>query len=856
MFSASRFLGRPDFPDDSLIVGFVERYARNFPEDVAVIDDHRQVTYAELDQWANGLAHGLVERGLGHGDAVFVCMRPGVELLATLLAIHKAGSIYVPLDPAFPLAHMSRVLEAVPPALIVHDGGEAMFPLAHRERCILVDDLRRADRSAQAPVVRQSLDSPSHIFFTSGTTGHPKGVLSSQQNLLHYIGAAIKRFRFTSRDVFVAAARPTFSISLFELLVPLAVGGTVRVLSRERVLNLETLTEAIASSTVFHLGPGLLKRLLPHIEMQFGSFERFDGVRHASSGGDFVPVSVLRSLRRIFRKADVAVIYGSSEINCMGCSYLVPKTTQIAKSLVGKPFDGMTMRLLDASRRPVAAGEVGEVYFAGGGLAEGYVNRSELTRERFCDLDGQRFYAMGDLGRLDADGNLELLGRNDFQVKIRGMRVELTAVEECLRNFAGVADCVVVARKDGDGEERSLVAYLVAEPGQEAALRMIGNHAVQNLPDFMVPARFVLLDEMPLNFNGKIDRRALPAPDAENQILSADFAAPRNDLEKLLAGMWQSILEADRVGIDDDFFELGGDSLRAVSFLVEVEAVLGKFVPIAVMLDHPTIREFARVVEQETFLNQDCEVVVLRKGSAEPPLFCLYGVMLYRELAEALKTSRMVCGVYVREELDVIRQGIDDPGVDRFWDVSVIAGRYLDIIRRYQQQGPYYLCGESFGGVVALEVARLLRKQGEEVGLVAMLDSVAPGYYDQLGSARRMALHLMRLREEGPVRVLSRLGSRLRRRRKTLAASERGLEDLRARARALAFERYSPRVYDGAVHLFRARERTAFDPDLADLGWRRWLPDLTVYNVDGDHLSILRKGQVENLAVILDALLA
>ena len=854
MFSASLFLGRPDLPDDSLIVGFFERYARNFPDDIAIIDDQREITYAELDQRANGLAHGLLARGLGPGDAVFVCMRPDVGLLIALLGIHKAGCIYVPIDPAYPLGHMARVLQEVPPALIVHDGEDAMFPLDHQERCEHIDALNAVHLSAQAPYVERSLDMPSHIFFTSGTTGNPKAVLSTQDNLLQYIGAAIKRFRFTSRDVFVAAARPSFSISLFELLVPLAVGGTVRILSRERILNLESLANAIASSTVFHLGPGMLKRLLPHIEMQNGRFDRFDGVRHASSGGDFVPVSVLRSMRRIFRNADVCVIYGSSEINCMGCSFSVPKGRQVEKTLVGKPFDGMTMRVLDDARRPVAAGEVGEVYFSGRGVSLGYVNRPELTRERFVELDGQRFYAMGDLGRVDGSGNLELLGRNDFQVQIRGMRVELTAVEECLRSFPGVADCVVVACEDGKIRERSLVAYLVPENGREAELRMIHEYAICNLPDYMVPSQFVRLSELPLNFNGKIDRKALPLPDSDNQILSADFMAPRNDVEKLLAGIWQSVLEVDRVGINDDFFELGGDSLRAVSFLVEVEDVLGKFIPIAFLMEHPTIREIAGAIEEETALKEDCEVVVLRKGNADPPLFCLYGVMLYRELAESLETSRMVCGVYVREEIDVIRNGISNPDFDTFWDVSVIAARYLEIIRRYQQAGPYYLCGESFGGVVALEVARMLREQGEEVRLVAMLDSVAPGYYTRLGRARRIALHMMRMVEEGPASVFFRIWSRMSRLEQS-SSSGSVLSDLRSQAREYAFSRYLPRVHEGEVYLFRAQERGAFDPDLEDLGWRKWLPDLKVCNVPGDHLSILRKGQVEHMAAIMNGLL-
>jgi acyl carrier protein len=326
-----------------------------------------------------------------------------------------------------------------------------------------------------------------------------------------------------------------------------------------------------------------LRGLTAYIRRHYSSFEAFAGVRHASSGGDMVPPELLESLREIFVNAEVFVIYGCSEISCLGCTYPVPRDRPITKTYVGRPFADVIVRVLDDSGRVLPAGVVGEIHFAGGGLTHGYLNRPELDAEKFVMRDGKRFYRTGDRGRLSEDGWLEILGRNDFQVKLRGMRVELAEVEHALRRAPDVREAVAAAKESADGE-KILVAYYVpeaaggAESSHKAArITAIRAYLSEHLPDYMQPSAYVELDALPLNHNLKVDRRALP--DLREEDLRAGSVVhlrePKTNTEKTLAAIWQRALGIESVGLDDNFFELGGHSMLAVTMSLELEDALG-----------------------------------------------------------------------------------------------------------------------------------------------------------------------------------------------------------------------------------------------------------------------------------------
>ena len=533
----------------------VERHARETPDAPAVHYGDQVLSYAELDRRANRLARELVARGAKAEARVVVCLEPSLDIAIAVLAIWKAGAVYVPLEPTYPAARIAAILEDTQPIVTV------TRPKL-RDRLGLTGTLEPdavAEDAAPLDVAVAPGDT-AYIYYTSGTTGKPKGVMASHANLIAYIQSAVDRYAMVASDVMPAIARFSFSISMFELMAPLVAGGTLLVLDREHVLDPARLARTLATVTFFHAGPSLLKSLIAQLRREPVDMTK---VRHASSGGDLIPPEVLQALVDLFPSAEVFVIYGCSEIACMGTTYPVPRNRPVTRTFVGKPFENVIARVVDRAGQPCPIGVVGEVWFAGGGVVKGYLNRPELTAEKFVERDGLRYYRTGDLGRVSEGGWIELLGRNDFQIKIRGMRIELADIEYTLRRAPGVRDGVVVTRPTPTGE-KMLVAYVVGETG--ALRRYMHDH----LPDYMVPAIYVELESLPLNHNMKVDRNALPAP-----VASASVREPTSTSELALAAIWQRLLRVDRVHLDQNFFELGGDSMTAMELLVVIERELG-----------------------------------------------------------------------------------------------------------------------------------------------------------------------------------------------------------------------------------------------------------------------------------------
>jgi amino acid adenylation domain-containing protein len=548
-----------------------ERWASATPDAIAVRYRDQSLSYAELNRRANQLAHRLGARGIGAEHRVIVCLEPSLDIAVALLGILKAGAVYVPLDPTYPAPRIEAILGDTQPSLVLSRRDViARLGLAGRE-CLAVDAAEVVEEArGENAGIRLEADRTAYVYYTSGTTGAPKGIMASQGNLTVYLKSARERYGFTDRDVLPAVARFGFSISMFELLSPLTAGGTLLVLDREHIMDLEKMAHTLGEVTCLHAGPALMTRLLGHIERQPDAAV-FPRMRHASMGGDTVRPELLERVKRVFAGAEVFVIYGCSEVSCMGCTWPVPRDRLVARTFVGRSFDHMTVRVLDEALRPVPRGTVGEVLFAGSGLVKGYLNRPELTGERFVQLDGQRFYRTGDLGRMSDDGSVELVGRNDFQVKVRGVRIELGEVEHHLRAAPRVREAVVAGKPTPTGEKR-LVAYVVLDDAQadrRSAMAEIRRYLVAHLPDYMIPAAFVALAALPLNFNMKLDRNALPEPEGDPRV-----RPPETKTEELLAELWAKILRVEQVGLDDHFFELGGDSLSAMELIVAIERAL------------------------------------------------------------------------------------------------------------------------------------------------------------------------------------------------------------------------------------------------------------------------------------------
>lgn len=570
--------------ESELVHEVFARRARETPHAHAARFEGETLDYAELNRRANHLAHRLAGLGVGANDFVAVCVEPSFDVLIALLGILKAGAAYVPVDPGYPPARIRTLLEDTLPCAVVTRAHLRSRLEPDTAPLLLLDEHTVDALSEENPEQPVSARQPAYVFYTSGTTGTPKGVVASHANLRHYVRVARERYDLGPEDVMPAIARFSFSISLFELLTPLVAGGTSLLLRRETVLDPAALAKALEEVTIFHAGPSLLKGLIAYFRDHPPAGPAYPKVRHASSGGDTVPPELLEALKAVFSSAELFVIYGCSEIACMGTTYPVPRDRVVTTTFVGKPFADVALAVMDDAGTPVPPGATGEIYFAGEGVALGYLKRPELTLEKFVVWQGRRFYRTGDRGRLNQEGELELSGRTDFQVKIRGMRVELGEVEHALRRAPGVRDAVAVGRTL-DAGEKMLVAYLVPEPPADPAdaaaratrLAAVRRYLVEQLPDYLVPAVFVELERLPLNHNLKLDRRALPEPtEVDFRALGGpSFREPTTPTEKRLAAIFGGLLQLQNIGKDDNFFELGGDSLRSLRLGLAVEAALG-----------------------------------------------------------------------------------------------------------------------------------------------------------------------------------------------------------------------------------------------------------------------------------------
>jgi amino acid adenylation domain-containing protein len=564
-------------------------WVRRAPEAIALLDGREAVTYGELDRRAAVLARHLRELGVGPETPVGLCMERTPELLVGVLGIWKAGGAYVPLDPGYPAERLGWIISDASLPVAVATGSTAGVLPEHGATLVRVDQL--SDTAAEAaPEVPASAAGLAYVIYTSGSTGRPKGVLVQHASLSNLLAATREAFGVGEGDVMPALASYAFDIWLFEALLPLTSGAAVRLVDRERVLDVPALVEEIADATLVHAVPALMRQVV-QAERETRRLAR---LRRAFVGGDRVPADLLAEMREALAGAETHVLYGPTEGTILASVHPVPVDRRVEGNPIGRPLGNVRLYVCDRLGSPQPAGVPGELLIGGAGVARGYLGRAGMTAERFVPdpfsvEGGARLYRTGDRARWRVDGTLEFLGRVDAQVKIRGFRIEPGEIEAVLRAHESVTDCVVVAREDVPGDRR-LVAYVAGEAEAEA----LRAHVRQSLPEYMVPAAFVVLQALPLTPNGKLDRKALPAPEYAAE---ADrYVAPRTPAEEVMAGIWAEVLKVERVGVHDNFFALGGHSLLAVT-LVERMRRRGVRADVRALFTTPTVAELAAAVE-------------------------------------------------------------------------------------------------------------------------------------------------------------------------------------------------------------------------------------------------------------------
>jgi len=572
-----------------------EKFARlvaETPDQPALIYKDKTMSYAELDKKAGAIARKLQDLGVAHDDRVGICLERSFEMMAGIVGTLKAGAAFVPLDPAYPRERLNFMIEdSGLKVLLYHNASKEAVEAIDLTQAqpLNLDEATNFPATSPRPL-KVFPHNLAYMIYTSGSTGRPKGTLLPHRGLPNLANEQRKAFQICKDTRILQFSSLSFDAATWETVMALLSGATLCLVDREILNSGETLVQAIKELkiTTVTLPPSVLavfpKEELPDLKTIVTAGEKCttELVRNWAGG------------RRFFNA------YGPTETTVCASMYLTSESEKEAPP-IGSPIGNFRLYVLDEHQRPVAIGIPGELCIGGEGLARGYHKRAGLTAEKFIPdpfsgEEGSRLYRSGDLVRWTRDGNLEFMGRIDQQVKVRGFRIELGEIESTLGSIDGIRDAVVLAREDVPGEKR-LVGYYVTDKDKTLQPSEIRSVLKKTLPEYMVPAAFVALEAMPLTPNGKIDRRALPAPEMDRSQLSAEFIAPRNETEKALAEIAGELLHLEKVGVYDNFFELGGHSLLATQYISRVRSRFDVEIPLMALFEKPTIAELADAVE-------------------------------------------------------------------------------------------------------------------------------------------------------------------------------------------------------------------------------------------------------------------
>ncbi len=864
------------YPKDAAIHQLFEAQVKQTPDAIALILQDQSLTYQELNDRANQLAHSLRALGVDAEALVGICLDRSIDMIVGLLAILKAGGAYVPLDPAYPPERLAYMMADAQLAFLLTEQAflEKLPNPPAKTLCMDASwtTIRQESRENLTHAVKA--DHLAYVMYTSGSTGNPKGVKVIHQGVVRLVQDT-NYVNLSAAEVFLQLAPIAFDASTLEIWGCLLNGARL-VLSPAHTCSLAEIGQVIQHNqiTILWLTAGLFHLMVDE------QLERLKSVRQLLAGGDVLSVSHVQKFLQQSENSTLINGYGPTENTTFTCCYPIVDGTQIETSVpIGRPISNTQVFVLDGSFNPVPIGVPGELYVGGDGLAQGYLNRPELTEQKFIanpfsDRPHDRLYKTGDLVRYRADGTLEFLGRLDNQVKIRGFRIELGEIETVLSRCPKVREAAIVVQTQ-DSDKR-LVAYVVPNSEQLLTSQELRAFLKETLPDYMVPSIFMLLDALPLTPNGKIDRRALPSA-SPSPAVEDTFVAPQDELELQLTQIWQDVLSVESIGIHDNFFELGGHSLLGVRLVAQIEKALHQSLSVASLFQAPTIEQLATVLRKQGWTNPWHSLVPIQPKGSQPPLFCIHvlgrGLQFFRPLAKHLGIDQPLYGLSTQMTMNQ-----NHAPANRVED---LAAHYIQEMRLLQPEGPYFLTGLSFGGIIAYEMAQQLNAQGQKVALLALLDTYGPGAIKHLPTQQRTSIHWQNFLKFGPTYVLEKAMLRGRERIHRLnnqIANWRKKAMLKAHlssGRALpsylqdftfqkqdaqASRSYVAKPYPGRVTVFRAIEQdkttgVGYYRD-AGLGWGELAAEgVEIYAVPGSHLSMVQEPNVEVLAQEMKALL-
>jgi amino acid adenylation domain-containing protein len=857
-----------DYPKEKALPYFLNKCAIQYHDKIALKFHGRDLTYKSLYESSNKLARLLIDNNIKTGDIVALALDRSPEMVISLLAILKSGAAYVPLDPEYPKDRIEFMLEDSSAKVLLTSKKYQNHFLSAATEILIEDALQKIEGyTADEPETDINGEDLAYVLYTSGSTGKPKGVQIRHYNLMNFLLSMQKQPGISADNKLLAVTTISFDIAGLELYLPLISGAQLVLTNSETAKDGRLLLDLVKDEniTFMQATPYTWRMMLE------AGWDKFLPLK-ILCGGEALPKDLASKLT--VRSSALWNMYGPTETTIYSTVKLITNADDIT---IGRPIANTQVYILDENSNNLTDGSVGEIIIGGEGVAKGYLNRPELTAEKFIEdtfseNPGQKMYRTGDLGKLKENGEILCLGRIDHQVKVRGYRIELEEIEHALINQPGIKEAVVIAREDNPGDPR-LVAYVVLPPDAETndlkILTFNWQHALMAvLPEYMVPDDFVLMPAIPITPNGKTDRKSLPKPDYNLINRSGEYIAPRTDVEKQIAEIWEELMGLEKISIFDNFFTLGGRSLVAVQIMARIEKLTGKRLPLATLFEYSTIEKLAlRLNVDPKSITWESLVPIKPQGS-KTPLYIVHGaglnVLLFNALAMNMDEDQPVYGLQAK--------GLN--GVDEPLDVmEEIAANYISEIIAQNPAGPYALAGYSLGGTIAYEMARQLMAMGKEVKILAVFDTYAEqtDIYDPFlkRTFNRIILFIMKLLysfvlfAEDPKRTFEYKSLVIKRKLirlywKFFKGKEKKQEGFFSydneidEASAKAKRNYYQKPLDITVDLFRAQKRTFYMADFDYLGWREFaLKGVNVHDIPGEHNTIFAPPNDKQFAIVL-----
>jgi amino acid adenylation domain-containing protein len=854
---------RRDYPFDCLHHLF-ERQAAHTPHAIAAEMGTSRLSYAELDRRSNQAANLLYKAGVRRGSIVGLFVDRSLEMYVGILAILKAGGAYVPLDPSYPPSRLDFMLEDSGASVLVTIRRYRARTVGRALRIVELDDLPRSAPALNNAFPAAAIEDAAYVIYTSGSTGAPKGVVGSHRGMVNRLHWMWETYPYFDGERACQKTALSFVDSVAEIFGPLLKGVPTSIIDDDSARDPRRLVESLARSatTRIVLVPSLLEAILALPIDLAGPLDR---LRTWTSSGEVLRENVAKGFFERLPQARLLNLYGSSEVAADATAYEVRRDDSPRDPPIGKPIANTRAYLLGPSLEPVPIGVVGEIYISGAGVAIGYHDRPDLNAARFiadpfAPGTGERVFRTGDLGRYSRDGGLNFVGRADNQVKVSGVRIEPEEVEAALRKHPDVKTAAV-STIEHPGSGPRLAAWVVARTDQRPSATALREFLTARLPSQIVPSSFAWVDNLPETPSGKIDRVGLAALSNTFNAVAEGVVEPRDDIESQLRPIWEEVLGVAPIGVNHDFFDLGGHSLMAARLLAKIEHKFAHNLPLAAIFQAPTIDKMARLLRDETPARDIDPLVPIQPLGSRPPLYAIGSFNVFRLLAQHMGDDQPVLGVAVPNHL-------------RFrlpYNIEQLAAAHVRSILNARVDAPVCIAGYSADGVLAYEVARRLAESGRKIGLLVLLDTECPAEPDplltrvarngnnalntitQLGFRRSLPvlqgiLRRMRLRAEILTwRGLNRLGIQ-----STQPTPERPIDAIFAMV--VATRSYTPQPYRGRVLLFKRTQDLTGRFRLPDCGWSRLLQgESEIVEIPGDHLSLIAEPSVAMIAEKLNA---